>query len=413
MNSKRSIYNQPTHIKLINRIGEQFRKAGYNKPDLNTDRLIKHAKKKTGLQNFGDTSFRDGLQILTTELNEQAQLSQIGRIAAYYNLLDYLCVRLQLMDFRSRTPEVPLQQIKRPIFITGLPRTGTTILYELIAQDSSVRSPSSWEVTKPIPPPRKISYANDTRIQSVERMLALAEELSPGFRAIHTIGAKLPQECVYILASHFISEQYGYMYNIPKYRSWALNQDMTASYRWHANFLQHLQLNYGAAPWVLKAPAHLAYLKYLVTQYPDAAIVWTHRRPLEAISSFSSLLSTLQSGFSDTVNPVTIGEHEARHFSKIVNTGMSDRDALSHHQIFDVSFSSLCSDPISVIRRLYEYFEMQLSQEAENRMHEYLTQHPRHLHGEHTYSPAYFGLDEILEGELYPEYLACFDRYLH
>lgn len=413
VNSKRSISNQPIYVKLVNRIGEQFRKAGHSKPDLNTDRLIKQAQKKTGLQDFGDTSFRDGLQILTTELNEQAQLSQIGQIAAYYNLLDHLCVRLQLIDFRSRTPEVPLQKIKRPVFITGLPRTGTTILYELIAQDSSVRSPSSWEVTKPIPPPRKISYASDTRIGGVERMLALAEKLSPGFRAIHAIGAKLPQECVYILASHFISEQFGYMYNIPKYRSWALDQDMTAAYRWHANFLQHLQLNFGAAPWVLKAPAHLAYLKYLVAQYPDAAIVWTHRRPLDAISSFSSLVCTLQGGFSDTVNPLTIGEHEAQHFSKIVKTGMSDRHALTHHQIFDVSFSALCSDPVSVIRSLYDYFGMPLSREAENGMQEYLRQHPRHLHGEHTYSPGNFGLGDIREGELYPDYLACFDRYLH
>ena len=413
VNSKRSISNQPVYVKLVNRIGEKFRKAGHNKPDLDTDRLIKHAKNKTGLQEFGDTSFRDGLQILTTELNEQAQLSQIGQIAAYYNLLDHLCVRLQLIDFRSRTPEVPLQKIRRPVFITGLPRTGTTILYELIAQDASLRSPSSWEVTKPIPPPRKISYASDTRIAGVERMLSLAEKLSPGFRAIHAIGAKLPQECVYILASHFISEQFGYMYNIPNYRSWALDQDMTASYRWHANFLQHLQVNFGAAPWVLKAPAHLAYLKYLVAQYPDAAIVWTHRRPLDAISSFSSLVCTLQSGFSDTIDPMTIGEHEAQHFSKIVTTGMSDRNALTHHQIFDVSFSALCSDPISVIKSLYEYFGMPLSREAENRMQEYLTQHPRHLHGEHTYSPGHFGLGEAREGELYPDYLASFDRYLH
>ncbi len=413
MNSQHLSSNQPAYIKWINYIGAQFRRSGHSAPQLKTDLLVKRAIRKTGLQDFGDMAFRDGLEILTTEVNDQAQLSQIGQIAAYYNLLDHLCVRLQLVDFRKRRPQVTRQTIKRPLFITGLPRTGTTILYELIAQDPSIRSPASWEVTKPIPPPKKLSYASDTRIKHVDRMLALAEKLSPGFKAIHTIGARLPQECVYILASHFISEQFGYMYNIPKYRSWALNQDMTASYRWHANFLQHLQIDFGEGRWVLKAPAHLAYLRYLVAQYPDAAIVWAHRRPLDAISSFSSLVCKLRSGFSDFVNPITIGEHEARHFSKIVKAGISDRNAMDDRQIFDVRFNMLCSDPISVIASLYDYFGMQLSNEAETRMHEYLMRHPRHLHGEHAYSPEYFGLDETCEGDLYSDYLSYFGRYLH
>jgi hypothetical protein len=308
---------------------------------------------------------------------------------------------------------VTRQIIKRPLFITGLPRTGTTILYELIAQDPSFRSPASWEVTKPIPPPKEKSYASDKRIRSVDRQLVLAEKLSPGFRAIHAIGAKLPQECVYILASHFISEQFGYMYNIPKYRNWALNQDMTASYRWHANFLQHLQVDFGAEHWVLKAPAHLAYLKYLVAQYPDAMIVWTHRRPLDAITSFSSLVCTLQSGFSNVINPLAIGKHEVQHFSKIVSKGMLDRSALGHRQIFDVNYSALCSDPISVIASLYDHFDMQLSNEAESRMRKYLIQRPKDLYGEHKYSPDDFGLDEMREKELYSSYLSCFDDYLH
>jgi hypothetical protein len=107
-------------------------------------------------------------------------------------------------------------------------------------------------------------------------MMAVAEKVSPEFQAI---GARLPQECVYIFASHFISEQFGYMFNILHYRAWALDQDMTAAYRWQANFLQHLQVDCNGEHWVLKTPSHLAYLKYLFAQYPDAAVVWTHRRP--------------------------------------------------------------------------------------------------------------------------------------
>ncbi len=216
--------------------------------------------------------------------------------------------------------------------------------------------------------PLHTSYDSDKRIRSVDRLLALLEKLCPGFRAIHAIGARLPQECVYILASAFISEQFGYMYNVPAYRDWALDQDMTASYRWHASFLQHLQVDLRRERWVLKTPAHLAYLKYLLAQYPDAAIVWTHRRPLDAMASFSSLTYTLRSGFSRSVDPLATGEYEFRHFSKIVARGMEDRRALDNGQFIDVSFNAICADPMSVIRTIYERCAMELSREAEARM---------------------------------------------
>jgi hypothetical protein len=404
---------QPAYLRLTNRIGYHLERAGFSRPNLNVDHLIRRAQHRTGLHNLGDESFRLGLEMLTSELRNQAQLSQIGRLAAHFNLLENLCVRLQVIDFRARHPEVAKQQIQQPLFIMGLPRTGTTILYELIAQDPAMRSPASWEVARPIPPAKHESYCSDKRIKSVERMMGLAEKVSPGFQAIHAIGARLPQECVYIFASHFISEQFGYMYNIPHYRAWALDQDMTASYHWHANFLQHLQVDCSGEHWVLKTPSHLAYLNCLFAQYPDAAIVWTHRRPLDAMASFSSLAATLQSGFSDTIDRRAIGAHEFEHFSKIVRRGIQQRRVQDQSRFFDVSFSAICSDPISVIRDLYDFFGMHLSSEAQTRMRKYLTQRPRNLYGEHRYSATEFGLDGEQEQKLYSEYLAQFGDYLH
>lgn len=370
------------------------------------------AVRRTGLCDFGEESFREGLERLTEELQERAQLSQIGRLAAHFNLLENLCVRLQLIAFRERRPEVAAQRIRRPLFITGLPRTGTTILFELIAQDPAMRSPASWEVAKPVPPAKYASYRDDKRIRSVDRFMGLAERLSPGFRAIHAIGARLPQECVYIFASQFVSEQFGYMYNVPAYRAWALEQDMTATYRWHAHFLQHLQVDYAGERWVLKTPSHLAYLKYLLAQYPDAAIVWTHRRPLEAMASFSSLGSTLQSGFSDAVDPRRVGAQEFNHFSSVVHQGMQQRRDLDRGQFIDVSFDAICSDPVSVVQAIYDRIDMPLGDEAEARMRRYLEQRPRHLYGEHAYSPEQFGLDEQQEKTLYMRYLSQFGDYL-
>jgi Sulfotransferase family len=402
----------PAYIGLINTIGNLLEGVQFAKPQLSAERLISHAQRRTGLHEWGDGSFKVALEQLTAALQQQAQLSQVGRIAAYLNILDHLCVRLRLLDYRARRPEVAAQQIRRPLFILGLPRTGTTILHELIAQDPSFRYPASWEVSRPLPPPTAPSYDSDKRIRSVDRLLTLLEKLCPGFKAIHAIGARLPQECVYILASAFISEQFGYMYNVPAYRDWALDQDMTASYRWHASFLQHLQVDLRRERWVLKTPAHLAYLKYLLAQYPDAAIVWTHRRPLDAIASFSSLTYTLRRGFSQSVDSLATGEYELRHFAKIVARGMEDRRALDNGQFIDVSFNAICADPMSVIRTVYARCAMELSGEAEARMRQYLERHPRGLYGEHRYSPAAFGLNHAQEEQLYGEYLSRYGDWI-
>jgi hypothetical protein len=408
-------YTQPAarYIRLINAIGARLERLGFAKPVLHPEQLLSHAQARTGLRDWGEDSFQRGLEQLTAALQAQAQLTQVGRITAYWNLLDHLCVRLRLIHYRKLRPEVADQRITRPLFILGLPRTGTTILHELIAQDPAFRSPASWEVARPMPPPSAQHYHNDRRIVSVGRLLGMLERLSPGFQAIHAVGPTLPQECVYILASSFISEQFGYMYNVPDYRNWALDQDMTAAYAWHTRFLQHLQVDCASERWVLKTPAHLAYLKYLLAQYPDADVVWTHRRPVDAIASFSSLACTLRRGFSANVDPLATGAYESRHFAEMVQRGMADRQALDEGQFIDVSFQAICNDPMSVISCIYTRIGMAFSDDTQLRMRDYLQRRPRHLYGEHHYSAEEFGLTGALEQQHYGEYLSRYSDYLH
>jgi hypothetical protein len=398
----------PAYIALANAIGRSLQQVGVGWPQLDADTLLHKAERRTGLNNFGDGSFREGLDRLIQALNSQAELSQVGRIAAHFNLLDYLSVRLRLVDSRLRRPEIPAQVISPPLVILGLPRTGTTILYELIAQDPAFRSPASWEVSRPHPPPARNSYSHDPRIAATSKMLNWLERLTPGFKAIHAIGAELPQECVYMLASQFASEQYAYMYHVPAYRSWLLAQDMSAAYQWHARFLQHLQVDFNADRWLLKAPAHLANLKYLAAQYPDASIVWTHRRPLDAVASFSSLVTHLRAGFSDSGDPYTAGQGELLHSAEVVRRGMEDRKSLPEQQIFDASFSRICSDPLAVVGDIYAHFGWILEDSARSRMKSYLEQRPRFLYGEHHYSWEDYGLSAPAEKKLFDEYLIAF-----
>ncbi|MEZ5571253.1 MAG: sulfotransferase [Halioglobus sp.] len=402
----------PAYIRLLNSAGRVLERAHLVKPELRVQELITQAQQRTGLHHWGDAAFKEGLEQLTTALKEQARLSQVGRIAAHFNLLDHLCVRLRLIDYRRKHAEVAEQQVRNPLFILGLPRSGTTILYELIAQDPQFRSPATWEVARPTPPPRQESYQTDRRIRSVDRLLGLMEKLSPGFRAIHAIGATLPQECVYLMASAFVSEQFGYMYDIPEYRAWVLRQDMSATYRWHAHFLQHLQVGLARDYWVLKSPAHLGALGYLFAEYPDARVVWTHRRPLDAITSFSSLTYALRSGFSSSIDPIATGKQEMQHFAAVVQRGMADRQGLASSQFFDASFNAICTDPLSVIRAIYRHFDLELSTDADRRMRDYLQRRPRDLYGEHHYSPATFGLNSAQEALGYSDYLARYSDWL-
>lgn len=402
----------PSCIRLFNYGGGALARLGLRLPSLEPGHLLRIAQKRTGFSDYGDPRFREGLEKLAQELQSGAQLSQTGRIAARFNLLDNLCVRLRLLEYRKQRPEVARQVVEKPLFIVGLPRTGTTILFELLAQDPQFRTPASWEAAQPVPPPREQTYDDDPRIQASERTLAWLEKLTPGFQAIHAVGARLPQECVYLLASNFVSEQFGYMYNVPAYRDWALQQDMGASYRWHAAFLQHLQVDYSARHWLLKTPAHLAYLQYIVAQYPDARIVWTHRRPLDAIASFSSLVTRLRAAFSSAVDPRAAGAYELQHFSRIVERGMAQRSTLDEGALFDVGFRDICDAPLRVVSSIYAHFGLTLTGATESRMRAYLERHPRYRYGPHNYSPEQFGLRESSEHTLYADYLTRYARYL-
>ena len=397
---------QPFAIKLTNFLGRGLRTIGVTVPSLSPQSLLSNAKKQTGLSDFGDESFLPALDRLCQSLDTEARLSQIGRIAAQGMLIDNLKIRLQLTDYRKQRPEVTQQKIQRPLFVLGLPRTGTTILYELLAQDPAHRSPVSWEVSQPMPPAHPDTFFSDPRIAAVEDVLQRTEILAPGFKAIHEMGSQLPQECVAILASHFISDQYGVTFFIPSYREWTRNQDMSKAYAWHYQFLQHLQVDYNKQRWVLKTPPHLAYLDAIVRQYPDAAIIQTHRDPMDVMGSISSLSCSLHGAFSDHIDPAEIAANEVQFFSKILKQGMAQRDAMPdrNSRFFDVQFSDIITDPIAIIDKIYKHFGFDFSAGAQHAMQRYLDNRPRDKHGTHQYNLQDFNLSRQEHKSLFQEY---------
>jgi hypothetical protein len=397
--------HRPVVVELLNRAGWLLEKTGLLRLRAGESALMDAARRRTGLADFGDDSFREPLGRLLHSLKCEARLNLMGKLAARQEILQLLINRLQLRRDRGAWPGIPAQTISRPLFIIGLPRSGTTLLHGLLAQDPQNRSPLTWEVMYPSPPD---ATNVKQRIAGAEKNLAWLDRLAPGFKAIHLAGAELPQECVAIMSHAFMSDEFDTLFNVPSYRSWLESADMRPAYACHREFLQHLQFRLPARRWVLKAPAHMLSLGALFDTYPDALIVQTHREPLDVIPSTASLMVVLRSVFSDHVDPAIIGGEVSRFWAEMLGTYMSLRDNHPAGQFFDLNYDEIVQDPLGAVRRLYLHFGDELTPEAEQRMRDFLARNPKDKHGPHRYTMAQFGLDPAEESPRFDLYRAHF-----
>jgi hypothetical protein len=408
MPSQRPNHSLP--IRAINTVGRIGARLGLRLPSLDEEALLAAARARTQLADFGPGGFRDGLRVLLRSLETEALLTTLGRIMARGQILSLLSNRLQLADYRKRHPELAEEEIRRPLFVLGLPRTGTTILYGLLAQDPAHRSPLSWEVSFPCPPPEAASYDHDPRIARSEREFEQLEQLAPGFNSIHPVAARLPQECVAIFAHEFKSVQFEATFDVPAYQEWLETQDMRPSYRFHREFLQHLQSRCPGERWVLKTPGHLPIIDALFAEYPDAMIVQTHRDPLEVIGSVSSLECCLRGAASDAIDPRAIGRQQVALWSRLIEMGMKARREINRDERFyDVHFREFMADPIECVKRIYAHFELPYSEDSETRMREFLADNSRDKHGVHRYALADFGIDPREAAKCFHGYYEEFD----
>jgi hypothetical protein len=363
---------------------------------LTLDQLTDQVQQATGLDDFGEPSWKDGAERLISDLNERGALTEIGSMIASSDVVEYLTGRLHVVDWMKRNPEIAGEDIRPPIVVLGLPRTGTTILFDVLAQDPANRVPLTWEVDQPWPPPETATYETDPRIDEVDAKLANVDLLIPGFRAMHDMGARLGQECVRITAADFRSMIFSTQYRVPEYQQWLLHQaDMASAYRYHRMFLQYLQSAHSADRWVIKSPAHMWSLKAMFHEYPDALIVQTHRDPLRVVCSLASLVDLLRRLASDDV---AISEVAAEWVDDIVlglDRALEARTdgTVPTGQAVDVLFSDFLRDPMAVVRTIYERLDIELSNEAERAMQAFLAANPKEKHGGHNYSFADTGLD--------------------
>jgi len=342
------------------------------------ERLVATACEEAGSDDFGDGGWQPGLDRLTDGLVNEARLSAIGVEIAYLDLMRALKNRLGVIAWRKEHPEIAREPVIAPIVIVGQPRTGTTILYDLLAQDPDLRAPLTWEVDAPCPVPQPETYHNDPRIAQTQASIELSEQIIPGFLAFHPMGALVGQECVRITASEFTSMIFSVQYRLPSYYRWLLYEaDHAGAYRFHRIFLQHLQSGV-SGQWLLKSPAHLWHLDALLTEYPDALIVQTHRDPLNVISSIAALTHHLRRMGTDDSN---IAECAAQSYEEVVvglgrEMALRDSRAVPADRVIDVLFTDFVNDPLTTITDIYQKLGRELRPDTAQKMRYFLAAHP-------------------------------------
>ena len=393
----------PLPIRILNKCGAALGKIGLRASFPSAAKLIEEGKRRCGLEDFGDGEFFEPLSRLLESCHREARLNVIGKRALRSDVVRILCNRLMLVRDRKLYPQIAEQKIRAPLFIVGLPRSGTTLLHILLAADPANRAPLTWEVMSPSPPSDK---DRDRRIRQASRNLSMLRWLAPTFESVHATGAELPQECVSLMSPTFMSDQFDTMYNIPSYREWFFAENLRPAYEFHHRSLQHFQFRYSADQWVLKAPAHMFAAPALLSIYPDAQFVQIHRDPIEAVASVSSLVTILRRVFSDDVDPIQIARDAMSYWAQALKTFLRARDQLTSERVCDLRYDDVRQDPIVAARQVYRHFGRSLSRELEDQMRTVLEKQNSHSNGVHRYDTAYFRL-EGMDG--FAEYCDRFD----
>lgn len=377
---------------------------------LEMDGLVETACRQCGLHDFGTDEWREPLAILCRDLDGEAELTLMGRLMARSDILTWLGSRLQVVDLVRRHPEITEQQIVAPVFIVGLPRSGTSILFEVLASDPAFRVPETWEVLFPCPPPEPATYATDPRIDRAHALVTQWNRVVPEFATMHEMGGRIPAECGLIMAGSFISDHIVSLHQAPNYAAWYASADVTAAYEYHKLMLQVLQWRHPGRHWLLKAPAHQNYLDILLRVYPDARIIQTHRDPIKCMASAASLMGCLylmrsdKPFDSDAFADFLFGPATAQRLERVM--ALRRDGVVPETSICDSRFQDLMEDPLGCVRRIYAHFGMSLSSAAETGMQAYLASKPRGKFGVHSYAVA---ADDVAERRYFRAYQQAYD----
>ncbi len=360
------------------------------------DVLLDDARQITGLTDFGSDDFREGLQKLLDTYarngySEGSHEHNRGR------LLGLLSERLRIEDAWKRHPDIRDVQIRAPMYLTGLPRTGTSALLNLLSQDPATRPMALWEGMNPSPLPGNPTKDDDPRYLGIKVFTDRISEDNPDFEKIHHTSADTAEECIHLLNHTFQDVQFGIECLMEPYGSWFQQQDHRASYEYYADILRMLQWCRPGERFLLKSPAHLWALDLLVDIFPDCSIVITHRDPAECVTSYASMMDTLMVG--RTYDRSELGPTVMEYLAHKMEHALRCRDEIEPARIVDVQFTDLVADPIAALHCIYDHFGIPSTPGLDQTFVDYAAAHPQGEHGSHEYGPDDYGLsrEQILD----------------
>jgi hypothetical protein len=350
----------------------------------------------TGLSDFGDGAYREGLSMLLQSLDERPRPDERVREAAMRQVGLPLKGRLFAQKGWKDHPEALLRPTPAPLVIVGAPRSGTTALHQLLAADPLFQGLECWLCRQPMVRPPREAWATNPVFQREAQAFDAMLAANPQLRAMHAVGPEEVDECIVPMAQSFVSNLFGSTLDVPAYDAWFIQQDIRPSYRRYADILKLVGLD-SEKPWLLKNPSHILYLNELLEVFPDAKVVQIHRDPLKTIPSTASLLYNLQRRVAtDTVDPKRVGRREFT----LWQTGLSrSLEAAARHpnQILGVKEDELLSDPVALAGRIYAFAGLPFTAQAESRLAQWAADNPKGKVGSHVYTAEQFGLSD---GEL-------------
>jgi hypothetical protein len=371
--------------------------------DINFDMetLLTEACEKTGLSDFGNENFKTGLKVLL-QTYDQNHFTEKGRHKNRKRVLNLLCARLRIENALKLHPEIRDEKIIAPMFLTGLPRTGTSALLNLLATDPDARPLYMWEGFNPEPIEGLPKGAPDPRYQAMKEW-ETQNAKNAGFKKIHSTSVDTPEECIHLLNHTFCDVQYGAETMMEPYGSWFQQQDLHDSYAYYADLLRMLQWQRPGKRWLLKTPGHLWALDILIELFPDCSIIITHRNPLECVTSYASMMAALMN--HREFDKKSLGPVVLEYLASKMDKAMQVRQQTNPTRFLDIQFEDFINTPLETAERIYRHFNLPMTDEIKNIMQKHIHQNPMGKHGKHEYQLEEYGLSET-------QILQRFDHYI-
>lgn len=378
-------------------------------PVFSEEALLAAARQAAGgLSDFGDEGFRQGLRVLLETYEKTAGFNAAGRRRNFRRVVQLLANRLQLQRCWTRSPEILERPIRRPLLLTGLPRSGTSALFNLLAADSRARPLLLWEALFPWPLEEPPPDGRDPRRDAVEAHYARAREKNPEFTRIHYSSADTPEECVLLLAHDFCDVQLGIEVVMEPYASWFQEQDLRRTYAYYHDLLRTLDWQRPGQRWTLKTPAHMWAIDPLLENFPDLCVVWTHRNPLQCVASICSMTAALMAdreGFQRR----QLGAPLLEYYARSLERGLAARARHDPAHFVDVDYRRFLEDPLEVAGAVYTHFGLPLDGQVQEALRRHAKHNPQGRHGRHDYALEDYGLAPEQVRERLGDYIRRYD----